>query len=74
MTRKAFAYGTAILTVILTTPVGSMAAPAVTAPIASRVISQREEAQQASYELRDTAARLHAITRGGRISWQSHSL
>lgn len=73
MTRNAFAYSAAVLAAVLTAPVGLLAASAATTPIAAGVTSQMKEAKQASYDLRDTADRLHAIARSGRHSWQSHS-
>ena len=71
MKRKLSVFSAALLTVLLAIP--SVAATTATTPVNSDLNSHMKEAKQASFELRKTAERLHAITRGGGHSWQSHS-
>ena len=72
MTHKAFVFCAAVLAAILAVPIGLSASTSAVVPITAEITQQMNEAKQVSYELRDTADRLHAITRSGNHSWQSH--
>lgn len=70
MKRKSSVLSAAVLAVILAVPVIHATATTLANP---DVNTPMEEAKQASSQLRNTADTLHAITRGGGLSWQSHS-
>jgi len=72
MRRKSSILGMAALAVVLALPAVRASAAAATAP-ASDVTKSMQQAKQTAYHLRETADRLHAITRSGGHSWQSHS-
>jgi|SRR5919108_1662927 hypothetical protein len=73
MRRKGLIICRAALAVFLALPVALSAAPTETSPLMQEVTSQMQEAKRSSWELRKTADTLHAITRSGGHSWQSHS-
>jgi hypothetical protein len=69
MKRKSSVLGVAMLAVILAVPM----IPATATTLANPdVNTPMKEAKRASYQLRNTADTLHAITRSGGHSWQSH--
>jgi hypothetical protein len=70
MKRKSSVLTAAILAVFLAVPITQAAATTLAKP---DVNTPMKEATRASYELRNTADTLHAITRSGRLTWQSHS-
>jgi hypothetical protein len=70
MKRKGFVVTATILAVFLAVPVIQAAATTLAKP---DVNTPMKEAKRASYQLRNTADTLHAITRSGGLSWQSHS-
>ena len=72
MRHKGSILGTVALAVVLAFPAVRASAAAATAP-ASDVTKSMQQAKQTAYQLRETADRLQAITRGGGHSWQSHS-
>jgi uncharacterized coiled-coil DUF342 family protein len=69
MTSKKF-FALAILGAVLALPV--LQANAAAGP-ATDVTNSMQQAKQAAFTLSETADRLHAITRNGGHSWQSHS-
>jgi hypothetical protein len=73
MMRKRFVMCAAVLPVILAAPMGLSAATRATATIKAEVSSQMKEAKRVSYELRETADRLHSISRRGGHSWTGHA-
>ncbi|HJS98695.1 MAG TPA: hypothetical protein VJ756_06355, partial [Terriglobales bacterium] len=70
MKRKGSVLTATILAVFLAVPVIQAAATTLAKP---DVNTPMKEAKRASYQLRNTADTLHAITRSGGLSWQSHS-
>jgi hypothetical protein len=72
MRHKSSILGMAALAVVLALPPVRASAAAATAP-AGDVTKSMQQAKQTAYQLRETADRLHAITRSGGHSWQSHS-
>ncbi len=71
MKGKSLVVGAGLLSVIVTVSV-LRASAAPTAPL-SEVTQSMQQAKIAAFQLSKTADRLHAITRSGDHSWQSHS-
>ena len=73
MKRKGLLLGAALVVVLLAVPIASNAANTGIMPLGDQISGQMQEMKQSSWELRKTADRLHAITRGGGHTWQTHS-
>lgn len=72
MRHRSPVFGIAALAAVLAFPAVRASATAAAEP-ASDVMKSMQQAKQTAYQLRQNADTLHAITRGGGHSWQSHS-
>lgn len=73
MTRKRNGILAAILATALAMAAALPAAAAEVSPLAGEMTNQMQAAKRTSLELSTTADTLHAVTRSGKLSWQSHS-